>query len=338
MADLDSASSVAAGSSPASAGDTSPAPASPASDSSGASTDSRAIAAELLGETGAPSAAPQAPDPAQPSQPTAAISGEDDADYQNLLASGSSIPLDRHKAVLTNARNKARAEVERELQAKYAWADQMDRTRAEQAMGLMQALDRNPEVTLRTLAGAMGINFAPPAPPPPPEEAPPPDVKLDDGSEFYSAGQLAKLNAWQQKQFQQQFDQKLSEVTQRYEPWVRRMVQADMQQNATAQATATLAECRAQWPSFPQLEKDIHARMTANPQLSLEHAYIQAFAAKGLPAIQQQYETDRASQLSRKAAASAPPPGAPTAVTPLRDRDRSSSDIAREELMRAGMA
>ena len=326
MADLDSASSVAAGS-PASAGDSSPAPAS-TSESSSAPSDSRSIAAELLSETGAPPAAPPAPESAVPaSQPAAAISGEDDADYQNLLASGQSIPLDRHKAVLTNARQKTRAEVEAEVRAKYAWADQMDRGRAEQALGLMQAFDKNPEATLRTLAAAMGISFPQtPQAPAEPEGPPPPDVRLDDGSEFYSAKALAKLNEWQQKQF----DARLQQVTARYEPLIQRQVQADMRQQAHAEAGTTLAECRAQWPQFQALEGDIKARMVADPQLSLDRAYIQAFAAKGLPALQQQYQTDRASQLSRKAAASAPPPGAPSAITPQRDRDRSTSDIARE--------
>lgn len=336
MADLDSAPSAAAGSAPSSVGDSSPAPASSASDtSSSAPSDSRSIAAELLSDSGAPPEAPPAPESADPSQPpAAATSGEDDADYQNLLASGQRIPLDRHKAALTNARQKTRAEVEAEYRAKYAWADQMDRARADQALGLMQAFDKNPEATLRTLAAALGISFQPqPQAPAEPEGPPPPDVRLDDGSEFYSAKQLAKLNEWQQKQF----DARLQQVTARYEPLIQRQVRADMQRAADTEAGTTLAECRAQWPQFQALEGDIKARMVADPQLSLDRAYIQAFAAKGLPALQQQYQTDRASQLSRKAAASAPPPGAPSAVTPLRDRDRSTADIAREVAGVAGL-
>ena len=331
MTDTDSSLPVDTGS-PASTADTSAASA-PASDA-GASSDSRAIAASLLSETEATPAASQAADPATlPPTPAAATSdGDDDADYQRLLASGS-MPVDRHKAVLTNARNKTRAEVEAEYRAKYGWADTFDRQRAEHAMGLMAAFDKNPEQTLRTLATAFGVSFAPPAAPSEPEGPPPPDVRLDDGSEFYSAAQLAKLNKWQEAQF----EKRLTAVTARFEPLVQRQVESDMRQQATREAGDLLTTCRSEWPGFAGLEGDIKARMQADPQLSLERAYIQAFAAKGLPALQQQHETDRASQLSRKAAASAPPPSAPRAVTPLRDRDRSVHDLTREVAAAAGL-
>jgi hypothetical protein len=245
--------------------------------------------------------------------------------------------LDRHKAVLTNTRNKVRAEVEAEYRGRYGWVDQLgaDQTRVANALGLMQALDGpHAERTLRTLASALGVQLTPPPPPPEPEAAPAPDVKLADGSEFYSAPQLSKLLAWQQKQF----DARLGEVTKRYDPLVQRQVEVELRQQSQAEATTLLATCRREWPQFQALETDIKARMLANPSLNLERAYIQAFAAKGLPALQQQHETDRASQLQRKAAASAPPPSAPRAVTPLRDRDRTTRDIVAEELARSASA
>lgn len=310
-------------------------PSSPSSSDTGASTDSRSIAASLLsGDTERAAPAPQAADPsASPSTPAAATSGgDDDAEYQQLLASGS-MPVDRHKAVLTNARNKTRAEVEQEYRAKYGWADSFDRQRAEQALGLLQALDKNPEHALRTLASALGVNFAPPPPPQAPEGPPAPDVRLDDGSEFYSAKQLQKLHEWKDAQY----EQKLQRLEQRYQPLVEERAMTRMREEAQAEAGTTLAECRSSWPSFTALETDIKQRMVADPKLSLERAYIQAFAAKGLPAIQAAHQTDRESQLSRKAAASAAPPSAPRAVTPLRDRDRSTTDIAREAVLAAGL-
>jgi hypothetical protein len=243
------------------------------------------------------------------------------------------MPVDRHKAVLTNARNKTRAEVEQEYRAKYGWAETFDRQRAEQGLGILNGLDKNPEHTLRILAGALGVNFAPPAAPAEPEGPPPPDVRLDDGSEFYSAKQLAKLHEWKDAQY----EKKLQALEQRYQPLVEERHLGQLRQAADREAGTTLAECRAQWPSFGALEGDIKQRMLADPQLNLERAYIQAFAAKGLPALQQQHETDRASQLSRKAAASSAPPSAPRAVTPLRDRDRSTVDIAREVAASAGL-
>lgn len=298
----------------------------PASDS--APQDTRAIAAQVLRESEGAAAASPAVDPSTPPPPpAAAISGDvDDADYLKLLASGS-MPVDRHKAVLTNARNKARAEVEREFQAKYGWADQFDRVRAEHGMGILNGLDKAPEQTLRHLAHILGVEFTP-AKAPEPEGPPPPDVKLNDGSEFYSAAQLAKLMAWKDAQI----DQKLQQIDKRYRPLQERQVLNEMRQHATVEAGSILASCRKELKLFTELESDIKAAMVADPALSLDAAYNRVFNAKGLPQLQTQWESDRASQLQRKAAASSPPPGLARSVTPQRDRDRPTRDIAREVL------
>jgi hypothetical protein len=311
---------------PVSTVSTEPAASSPASDTS--PQDTRSIAESVFADSGdAPADPPPAPASSEPPTPVAATrDGEDDdPEYQKLLASGS-MPVDRHRAVLTNARNKTRAQVEQEFQAKYGWAETFDRQRAEHGLGILNGLDKAPEQTLRNLAQLLGVSLAPPAAPAEPEGPPPPDVRLEDGSEFYSAKQLAKLHEWKDKQY----EQKLNALEQRYQPLVAERHLSRLRAESDAEAGQTLAQCRAEWPSFPALEGDIKQRMTANPQLSLERAYIQAFAAKGLPAIQQQHATDRASQLTRKAAASAPPPGAPRPVVPLRYNERSTRDIASE--------
>ena len=306
-----------------------------ASSSSDTSTpsDTRAIAASVFaGDTPAdpppadPSTAPPAPDAAT------SIGEDDDPAYQTLLASGS-MPVDRHKAVLTNARNKTRAEVEAAVRQKYGWVDDLgaDRDRTQQALGLMQALDANPEQAIRTIAHALGINLTPP-PEPEPQGPPPPDVRLEDGSEFYSAAQLTKLHAWKDAQY----ETKLAAIEKRFTPLIEERHLAQLKDHAKAEATTTLAECRTQWPEFPALEVDIKARMQADPNLSLDRAYIKAFAAKGLPKIQAAYATDRASQLQRKAAASSPGPGAARPVTPLRYAERSTRDIAAEVFARGG--
>lgn len=316
---------------------TEPAASSPAPDTS--PQDTRAIAAGVFADSGDVSAdPPPAPVPADSPTPAAAISDEFDENdpvYQKLLASGS-MPVDRHRAVITNTRKKTRAEVEQEYQAKYGWAEQFDRQRAEHGLGILNGLDRAPEQTLRNLAQLLGVSLTPPVATEP-EGPPPPDVKLEDGSEFYSAKQLAKLHEWKDKQY----EQKLNALEQRYRPLVEERHLAKLDAESKSYAGTTLAECRAQWPQFTALENDIKARMEASDKLakqhgdptlslSLERAYIQAFAQKGLPAIQQQHATDRASQLTRKAAASAPPPGAPRPVVPLRYNERSTRDIAAE--------
>jgi len=244
------------------------------------------------------------------------------------------MPVDRHKAVLTNARRKTRDEAEHAARLKYGWVDDLkiDRARTEQAIGLLQALDANPEHAIRTLAHAMGVSRTPPPATPEPDAPPPADVRTENGDEFYSAPQLAKLRAWDEKQL----ERKLAAVEARVKPLLEERHLSQLRTHAAAEATTTLAECRSSWPQFGALETDIKARMQADPALSLDRAYIKAFAAKGLPDLQRQYETDRAGQLQRKAAASNPGPGAARPVTPLRYSDRSTRDIAAEVFARNG--
>jgi hypothetical protein len=322
-------------SNPAQATDTGAASGSSSESTTSVPADTRAIAASVFAQDAGDT--PAAPPPADPSisstPPDAAtrVEEDDDPEYRSLLASGS-MPVDRHKAVLTNARRKTREEVERAARARYGWVDDLkvDRARTEHALGLMQALDANPEQAIRTLAHALGINLTPP-PTPEPTGPPPPDVRLDDGSEFYSAAQLTKLQAWQNAEY----DKKLATLEERYKPLIEDRHLSKLRTLAAEEATTTLAECRSTWPQFGALETDIKARMLADPALSLDRAYIKAFAAKGFPALQQQQESDRAGQLQRKAAASNPGPGAARPVTPLRYAERSTRDIAAEVFARS---
>lgn len=300
--------------------------------------DTRAIAASVFADGGETKADPPPADPSTPPPPsdaTTRVGEDDDPEYQSLLASGS-MPVDRHKAVLTNARRKTREEVEAATRQKYGWVDDLkiDRPRTEQALGLMRALDTNAEATLRTLAHALGVTFAPPPEPKAPEGPPPPDVRLDDGSEFYSAAQLAKLHAWKDAEF----DRKLAALEERYKPLEQERHYNRLQTAAHAEAAQTLAECRAEWKYFGKLETDIKALMQASPTLTLERAYIRARAAKETELAKQAAQdeaADRASQLQRKAAASNPGPGTARPVTPLRYQDRSTRDIAAEVFGRA---
>lgn len=295
-----------------------------------AGTDTRTIAASVFadGQGDTPAAPPPADPSSSPPPPDAAtrVGEDDDPEYQNLLASGS-MPVDRHKAVLTNARRKTREEVEAAARQRYGWVDDLkvDRAKTEQALGLMRALDTNPAVALRTLANALGVDLTPPAPPPAPEGPPPPDVRLDDGQEFYSAPQLAKLHAWQEKEF----DRKLAAIEERYKPLEQERQLSQMRTHAQTEAGQILAAYRANKRYFKDLEQDIKARMVANPALSLDDAYYLARDAHEDTA-KQASDTDRVSQLQRKAAASNPGPGAARPVTPLRYADRSTRDIAAE--------
>lgn len=301
---------------------------SPSSASDSGPQDTRAIAAQVLAESAAAGTAPPAVTPSTPPTPPvgATTDGEDDADYQILLASGS-MPVHRHQAAMTNARNKTRAQVEQEFRAKYGWADTFDRARAEHGMGLLNGLDKAPEQTLRHIAQTLGVVL--PAPEAPKQKVPlTPSLTLDDGRKVWDADQVQQLLQDQAAQF----DQRLADVDKRYRPWQEKAVLGEMRITADKEAGVTLATCRSTWAHFGALENDIKAAMQADDTLDLRDAYIQVFATKGLPAIQSHFEADRASQLQRKAAASTPPPGLARSVTPQRDRDRPTRDIAREVL------
>jgi len=308
-------------------------------DASPAPPDTRAIAASVFAESQGDTAAPPAADPSTSAPPPDAairVGEDDDPEYQSLLASGS-MPVDRHKAVLTNARRKTREEVEAAARQRYGWVDDLkvDRSRAEQALGLMQALDANPEQAIRTLAHALGIPLTPPATPEP-QGPPRADVVTEDGREFYSAPQLAKLNAWNEAQLDQKLAAMRQAVDQQYRPLIEERHLNQLKAHATVEATTTLAKCRSRWPAFSTLETDIKARMQADPSLDLRDAYIEAYADVALPRLQTAASTDRVSQLQRKAAASNPGPGAARPVTPLRYAERSTRDIAAEVFARAG--
>lgn len=297
--------------------------------------DTRGVAAELLRgmEDGENKAAPPAatPSPESPSLDAATSVGQDDADYQSLLASGA-IPTDRHKAVVTNTRNKTRAEVEAEFQGRYGWVDQLaakyggaDQNRIDYALGLMAAIDGpNAEQALRTVAYARGIDLAP-KPQAEPKAPPKPHV-LQDGSKWWDADGVEALLANQAATF----EARLAEMDKRFRPLHEQHALAELQKQATSEAGELLTRYRTRYKHFQGLEPEIKRLMQADPALTLSDAYAEALETKGIPALQSQFETDRASQLQRKAAASSAPPSAPRAVTPLRDADRSTRDIARE--------
>jgi hypothetical protein len=307
-----------------------PVSSSPASESS--PQDTRSIAESVFADSGEPPAAPPAANVSADAPPPAAATSdafdENDPIYLKLLASGS-MPVDRHQAAMTNARNKAQQKVEQEFRAKYGWADTFDRQRAEHGLGILNGLEKDAATTLRNLSTLLGVDLTPQAPKEP-EGPPPPDVKLDDGSEFYSAAQLSKLRAWQDAQY----DKKLQALEERWKPIEQERHLAKLEKVAKAEAGDILSRYRATRKHFAALEPDIKALMLADPTLDLPDAYSLALETKLIPQQQAQATTDRASQLQRKAAASMPGPGAARPVTPLRDRDRSTRDIVAEEFAR----
>jgi hypothetical protein len=317
-------------------------PDAPASASAPSEPDIRDTAASVFADqsSGDSASAPPADTPSTPvPSPDAATSvdGAAEAVEASTLARGP-IPYDRHQAVVTNTRQKVRAEVEGEWKPKYerlSWAESVDAAKAQQAIALQTALESmadDPQTALAFLARKLGVTtdaLAAPGPKVDADPAPEPDIPLEDGTQVYSATATRKLLEWQARQLSKQVDAS-------YGPLKHKALLADLRVQAQQQTGQTLAECRKDWELFPALEAEIKQFLIADPSLSLERAYIRAFNGpngwkKQQAATQQAAEEDRASQLTRKHAASDTlRPGAPRAVTPRSDAEKTPREIAAE--------
>jgi hypothetical protein len=291
--------------------------------------------AEQSGETA--STTPPVDTPSDPSQAPDAARSVDGAevDETSPLARGP-IPYDRHKAVVTNIRNQAE-QAEAGWKAKLeplTWAEKVDRQRAEQALGLLQSLDAladDPQAALAFIARKLGVTQQQLAPQQEQaqDQMPEADIPLEGGGSVYSAAQLQKVLEWRDRQLTRQIDAS-------YGPLKQEAVLSKLHLQARQETGTVLAECRRDWEMFPALEPDIKKLMTDDKSLSLERAYIRAFNGpngwkKAQAATQQAAEQDRASQLTRKAAAAdSVRPGAARPVTPRSDAEKTEREIAAE--------
>jgi len=270
-------------------------------------------------------AAPAAPSPAEPAgtAPAQAAIAPAAAGEAPPPVRGP-IPYDRHQAVITNARREAREEAEKELKAKLGWAERFNPQEAEQGTALVRWLQADPEGAISFLQRQrQGQQPAAPAAPQMPE----PDVVLGDGSKFYSADGAQKLLEWRDQQLE-------ARINGRYGPMLQEAAMAKLQAQATTEATGLLQHYRANFPKFKELEKDIKTLCLQNPSLSLSDAYVYVFRDKGLPAERASWESERAGQLARKAAASSVQPGAAQPGTPRPNSAKSTLEITREVFAR----
>jgi len=230
------------------------------------------------------------------------------------------IPYDRHEAVLTRARREAREEAEKELRGKFGWAESL----TPEDQGTLQWLLKDP-------AGAIAYlqqKHARSQPAPPPEDPEPQaDVRLEDGSTFFSAAQQAKWAEWRERKLEER-------INGRFGPMLQEAALSKLNAQATSEATQLRQYYHTNFPMFKELESDIKDLMLKHPSLSPEHAYTLVFRDKGLAKQREAWESERAGQLARKAAASVAPPGAAQPGTPRPNRDKSTLEITREVFAR----
>jgi Fe-S cluster biosynthesis and repair protein YggX len=143
------------------------------------------------------------------------------------------------------------------------------------------------------------------------EVEPQPDLQADNGTPLYSAPQLRKWQAWQQKQTEAAFQKRLSPLENLHTRLTQAENMARANQQADAQASQMVAEAR-QWDGFKDHESDIIAALDANPRWGLERAYIEVMRTKVLPSYQAKAQADAVAKLTTTAAASTGSPSAGT--------------------------
>jgi hypothetical protein len=304
--------------------DSTPSPSVPAGDTAGA-TDARSVWKELATKSdGTP------PDtPPDPSHAQAATQPDGTPEAPGSLPNAGAIPLDRHKAVVTNTRRKTLAE--------YGIEETTQPKDVSTAVSLYGWLQKDPRGFVRMVQSQLGEDArtapaaAPATPQPVEDPEPEPDIPLADGRYVYSAEQFRKAREWHERQL-------LKQVDERYGP----LRDAHEQQTLTVarqREAQSLVSAAAKWPMFDKLRPHIKALIAAQQgplsQTSLHDAYITAYRDHGQKMLREEWDAERSGQLTRKASASTVQPGAPRPSTPRPDSELTGREIARQEWRRA---
>jgi hypothetical protein len=232
------------------------------------------------------------------------------------------IPLARHKEILENTRKKAADEAKAELQQRYGWADKYQPDVVEQGTRLFQWLQQNPlefRGWLEQEIQQRGISQ------PKAEERPQPDLRAEDGTFVYSAEQAHKLLEHERKQV-------LAELRKEFGPVKEAHTRQELEHRAGAQAESIVAEARANWPMFRDLEPVMKRLMApvdkGGSALDLQAAYFSALRNNGLPSVEQKVRSQYEGALTQKASATTTRPGA-QAETPVKYSEMDTIDIVR---------
>jgi hypothetical protein len=253
------------------------------------------------------------------------------------------MPLHRHKAVLTKARNEAKAAVEavqQQLESlKWAQAPDMpDRLKA------LEIAEANPELFVQVLKqdpryAKLLTPPAQPAPQPKPQapalgERPGADMQAEDGRVFYSPEQAAALQEWIEQTNEARVNRILED---RFAPIEKeRQEQAEIKQQqqlfgqARQRQSVILTDARSNWPLFGELETTIKADLAANNTMSLETAYRRAFTTRTQTNRDAMRKEILAELNNRPPVAASTRPGPNPAAKPVaRDNESIIADIAR---------
>jgi hypothetical protein len=302
--------------------DSSPSTSAPAGDTAVA-TDARSVWKELAAKSeGTPPDAPPDPSLAQ-----AATQPDGPPEAPGSLPTNGAIPLDRHKAVVTNTRRKTLAE--------YGIEETTQPKDVSTAVSLYGWLQKDPRGFVRMVQSQLGedatASAAAPVAKPAEDVEPEPDIPLTDGRATFSAERLREWQQWHARQLTKQFDEKYGPIRDEHEL-------NKLTATRRAEATNLVSQAAEQWPRFAQLRPHIKQIIAAQKgpltPTSLYDAYIAADREHGEKILRAQWDAERSGQLTRKASASTVQPGAPRPSTPRPDSELSTREIAKQEWRR----
>lgn len=251
------------------------------------------------------------------------------------------IPYDRHQAILDNQRRQARDEALAEWRQQYGWAERVPQAQLQQAIQWAQRFGADPAgflsesqaellahpehgAKLRSWAARiLGGKHAPAL-----ESEPGPDlVDPTTGTQLYSAGQLAKREAWREQQLAEKVNALIAPIQQREQQRAAQEAHAQRAEQAQEWSKTLYTEAQS-WPRFEELRPHILARLRATPPAPNEDpgevgrrfatAYITEFQSRVLPTLAQQEQASVLANLKTKALASTTNPAMPAASTPKR--------------------
>lgn len=265
--------------------------------------------------------------PPDPSLAQAATQPDGTSEAPGSLPNNGAIPLDRHKAVVTNTRRKTLAE--------YGIEETTQPKDVSTAVSLYGWLQKDPRGFVRMVQSQLGEDAtapaAQPAPTPVEDVEPEPDVPLADGRFVYSAEQLRARDLWRERKLMAQFDEKYGPIRDEHEL-------NKLTATRRAEAQSLVSQAAEQWPRFAQLKPHIKQIIAAHrgplTPTALYDAYIAADREHGEKILRAQWDAERSGQLTRKASASTVQPGAPRPSTPRPDSELTTRDIIRQEARR----
>jgi hypothetical protein len=203
------------------------------------------------------------------------------------------MPLHRHKAVLTKARNEgiAAAKLLQDQLESLKWAQQPDMPDRLKALEIAEA---NPELFVQVLKqdpryAKLLTPEQPVAQQPKPQapalgDRPGPDMQAENGGLYYSPEQATALQEWVERANEDRVNKMLEARFAPIEQERKEQQAVKEQQQLFGQArerqSVILTDARSTWPLFNELEAGMKADLAANKTMSLETAYRRAFTAR----------------------------------------------------------